>query len=73
MTTQDILTFGKNMGYDDLERVDNRRGFEVYQPVYPGKDIVYAGLPFVILVKDDEIRLSTPEEALDRMQDLPDE
>lgn len=71
MTIKDILAFGEKIGYNNLERGSDWRGFEVYQPVYPGKDIVYAGLPFVVLVKGDEIHLSTPEEALERVQDLP--
>lgn len=39
------------------------KGYEVYEPVYD--DDVCIGLPYVILVKDDKVRISTDDEALD--------
>ena len=39
------------------------KGYEVYEPVYD--EDVCIGLPYVILAKDDEVRISTDDEALE--------
>lgn len=38
-------------------------GYDVYIPQF--KQTAFTGLPYVVLVKGDEMRLSTPDEALD--------
>ena len=48
---------------DGMERKENWRGMEVYDPVYDRP--VSIGYPFVVFVKGDEVRLSTPEEAME--------
>lgn len=38
-------------------------GYDVYVPVYPKRQ--YIGLPYVVLVRGDTVRISTEQEALD--------
>lgn len=60
----DIKEFAKNQGYDEAIYLKDWKGYECYEPI-SGDDITYTGLPLVILVKGDEIRMSTPEEAME--------
>ena len=46
-------------------------GFEVYTPVY-SIEPACIGLPLIILVKDGNIRLSTPDEAFEYLDDIED-
>lgn len=48
---------------DRMERRENWRGMEVYDPIYDRQTSI--GYPFVVFVKGDEVRLSTPEEAME--------
>ena len=41
-------------------------GYEVYVPIYEG--IPKVGLPYVILVKEEEVRWSTPAESMEYLQ-----
>ena len=40
--------------------------YDVYIPEY--EDMVYVGLPLVLLVKGDEIRISTDQESMDYLE-----
>lgn len=65
MKLNDVIEFAKKHGYDDAKFLSKWKGYDVYEPIFDGEDDRYVGLPYVILVKGDEIRLSTPKEAFD--------
>lgn len=48
---------------DGYEEGEPWKGFHVYIPKYNGTPAV--GLPYVILAKNDEIRISTDEESME--------
>ena len=51
------------LGADDYRKGKSWKGYEIYIPNY--KKIVYSGFPYVVMVKEKEVRLSTEEESLD--------
>lgn len=71
MNKQKILDFAKQNGYSTIQRVEDWKGYEIYEPVFNKPTII--GLPFVIMVKKDKIRMSTPKEAMARLKSLPNE
>jgi hypothetical protein len=73
MSQEDILKFAQKQGYDNIEYVEEWRGYQVYAPIFNSKEMLYIGLPYVILVKDNEIRMSTPDESLERLDDIDEE
>jgi len=64
-----ILSFAKAAGYADVKPTDSWNGYDVYRPVESCEHPRDSGLPVVILVKGDEIRMSTDEEAFERLDD----
>ncbi len=63
MKKSDIVDFAKAQGYDNVRKLKDWNGYSVYEPYnlsYP--DGLIIGFPPAILVKDGEIRMSTPEE-----------
>ena len=70
MNIKQVKAFAKEQGYKDVKYIDKWRGFDVYEPIYSDtEDIAYIGLPYVILVKGDNIRMSTEEEAFAFLDD----
>lgn len=63
-----VLQFAKDNGYCKVKKAGKWRGYQVYIPLYE-VDYSCIGLPLIILVKGNKIRLSTPEEAFDYMDD----
>ena len=47
---------------DDYKRGKDWNGYEVYEPLY--KKPISLGPPLVVFVKNNEVRMSTPEEVL---------
>lgn len=75
MTIEAITAFAKSQGLYDftaMERQPDWRGYEVYEPVYNEKngEGPIIGYPHVVLVKGEAIRLATPDESLERLDDL---
>ena len=64
MTVNKVQAFAQSNGYDDVVYLKDWKGYQCYEPVMKGNDVSYIGLPLVILVQGETIRLSTPEEAL---------
>ncbi len=64
---QKVIEFAISQGYETALRLKNWKGFEVYEPIMKKDEVSYTGLPLLILVKGDEIRMSTPEEALEQL------
>ena len=58
-------------GYPQIRNAKNWRGYEVYEPVF--FEPTYIGLPLIILVKGDSIRLSSVDEAFAYLEEQPDE
>ena len=76
MTRDKIIAFAKEWGYSGAQYSGKWNGYEVYNPTYEGateEEPAIIGLPLIILVKGNEIRLSTPDEAFAYLDTLPDE
>lgn len=76
MTREKVLNFARKQGYDKVEYSGKWRGYDVYTPEVDygtEKEPAIIGLPLIILVKGNEIRLSTPDEAFAYLDTLPDE
>lgn len=63
MSNSEILRVVKKLGASSYKEGKEWNGHKVYVPVY--SKMSYVGLPLVIFDDDGELRLSTPEEALD--------
>lgn len=76
MIREQIVQFAKKNGYDDVIYKGKWRQYDVYEPTIDGatpENPVYVGLPFIILVEGNKIRLSTKEEGFAYIYDLEDE
>ena len=73
MNFEKIKAFAKDNGYTTAKRLDDWNGYEVYEPVMNGDGISFIGPPLVILVKNEHIRMSTVEEAFERLSSIDDE
>ena len=71
MMIEQVISFARNNNYVDVEFLNNWRGYDVYQPI--GDEGLIVGPPWIILVKDNEIRMSTKKEAFDYIDDHPDD
>ncbi len=69
MTEDQILNFAIDQEYDNFSYIGKWREYEVYEPLFDYEGISYVGLPLIILVKGDTIRMSTPEEAFQYLDD----
>lgn len=58
-----IQSFMEELNTSKYKKGRPWKGYEVYEPVYD--EDVCIGLPYVILAKDDKVRISTDDEALD--------
>lgn len=68
MSKDRIMAFARQQGYDSIAELKPWRGYEVYEPLFEDDGMACVGLPLVILVKGDEIRMSTPEEAIQNIE-----
>ncbi|MEG2668870.1 MAG: hypothetical protein RR957_00220 [Oscillospiraceae bacterium] len=64
MNISEIIIFAREKGYDRVEYLKDWNGYKCYEPIMEHEDVVFIGLPLVILVKDNYIRMSTPDEAM---------
>ena len=59
-----IIGVAEEQGYGAIKLLKDWNGYKVYDLLIDTSgEIAYIGLPYVILVKGDEIRMSTAEEA----------
>ena len=66
ITEKKILNFALKRGYDYVKKTDTVwKGYQVFKPCFDGVGVAYVGYPLVILVKDNEIRMSTADESLE--------
>lgn len=72
MKKSDVIKFAEEQGYKSVEYIGKWNGFDCYEPILIDDDSeepTLTGLPLLILVKDNEIRMSTPEEAMKQLAD----
>lgn len=69
MEIEKVVAFARKQGYDNVRQLEPWKGFEVYEPIFDGDEVSVVGLPLLILVKGNEIRMSTPEEAFEQLDD----
>ena len=62
-TTKNIKLAIRALGANRYKKVKPWKGYEVYKPVYT--EFAFRGHPYVVLVKGDRVRLSTPEESIE--------
>ncbi len=67
MKIEQVKEFVKQQGYDDALPIGKWKGFDAYEPVFDGEDTSFIGVPLLILVKGDSIRMSTVEEAFEQL------
>ena len=62
-TTKNIKSAIRALGANRYKKGVSWKGYEVYKPVYT--EFAFRGHPYVVLVKGDRVRLSTPEESIE--------
>ena len=67
-TTKNIKFAIRALGANRYKKVKPWNGYDVYEPIYT--EMAYRGLPYVVLVKDDEVRLSTTDEPIEYLGSL---
>lgn len=70
MSKKDITAFAKKQGYDGVLPLGKWKEYDAYEPTFKGsdEDMAAVGPPLMILVKGDEIRMSTVEEAYEQIE-----
>ena len=72
MSKDQIVAFAKENGYEDVAPLGKWKEYDAYEPIFKGateENPAFIGQPLMILVKGDEIRMSTVEEAYEQMMD----
>lgn len=67
-TTKNIKLAIRALGANRYKKAKPWNGYDVYEPVYT--EMAYRGLSYVVLVKDDEVRLSTTDETIEYLGSL---
>lgn len=67
-----VLEFAREMGFDNISFLGEWKGYDVYEPIFEGDGVYCIGMPEVILVNEEKIRLSTNEEAFECLDVLYD-
>lgn len=61
-----VLQFAKSQGYETVHKLNKTwNGYTLYEPSFKRGVVSYVGLPLVILAKENEVRMSTPDESLE--------
>lgn len=63
---EEIEDYMEELNADSYQKGKGWKGYDVYIPEY--KQLVYIGLPYVVLVRGEEVRLSTEEESLEYLE-----
>lgn len=64
MREGEILRFAQKIGYDGFQFHCKWNGWDCYEPIMNANEVSYVGYLLVVMVKGDEIRVSTDEESL---------
>lgn len=67
MEIEKVKAFAKKQGYDDVLYIGKWKEFDAYEPVLKGEDVSFTGVPLLIFVHGDSIRMSTVEEAFEQL------
>lgn len=70
-----IIEFAHENGYDGAIPLGKWRGYDAYEPIFGSVEsptAAHVGPPLMILVKEDEIRMSTVEEAYEQIRESND-
>lgn len=70
MNIREIIKFAEECGYTGAVYLNEWRGYSCYEPTFSDEGISHVGLPLIIMVKDNEIRMSTPEEAMQHVDEF---
>lgn len=76
MSKNKVIAFAKKQGYDGVSPLGKWREYDAYEPTFEGTNEdtpAFVGPPLMILVKENEIRMSTVEEAFQQMDEADDE
>ena len=69
MKIEKVVAFARKQGYDNVRQLEPWKGFDVYEPIFDGDEESFVGLPLLVLVKGNEIRMSTPDEAFKHIEE----
>lgn len=72
MSNKEIVAFAKKNGYDGVLPLGKWREYDAYEPTFDDsteEEPSFVGPPLMILVKGDEIRMSTEEEAYQQIEE----
>jgi len=64
-----IIDFAKQNGYETAKYIGKWRDYDVYEPIFNSDEISFTGVPLVVLVRGEEMRMSTVEEAYRRIDE----
>jgi len=70
MDIKKVVEFAQEHGYETAEPLGSWQGYDIYEPVYSKDEVSCIGLPLMIMVKGNEIRMSTTDEAIQQIDDL---
>lgn len=65
MSLLEVTEFAKKLDYDSVKFLKKWKTYDVYEPLFNVGHSPTIGIPFVILVEGDNIRMSTVEESLE--------
>ena len=69
MELKQVISFAQKNGYETVEKLNNWNGYECYEPIMDSKKETELGPPLLIFVKGDKIRMSTPDEAFQQLDE----
>ena len=67
---KEVIEFAKKKGYINAKYIGKWDVYNVYEPIFSFDKIAFIGLPLVILKNKNELRMSTPEEAMKILREL---
>ena len=65
LSWKEIEAFAKQHGFETVEYGGTYVEYDVWCPIEDVNNITFSGLPFLILVKDDEIMMTDPDNSLE--------
>lgn len=69
MDLKQVISFAQKNGYETVEKLNNWGDYECYEPIMDSKKETAVGPPLLLLVKGDKIRMSTPDEAFQQLDE----
>lgn len=76
MKKSEITAFAKKNGYDGVVSLGKWREYDAYEPVFnksSEEEPAFIGPPLLVLVKGEEIRMSTVDEAYAQLDESGDD